>query len=42
MKLTAATLFLTFLVCATTAAEPSYWRVTGVASDDTLNVRQGP
>lgn len=24
------------------AADPSYWRVTGVAADDTLNVRAGP
>ena len=35
-------LCLAMSVAGTAAAEPSYWRVTGVASDDTLNVRQGP
>ena len=38
-----AFLCLFFLFLATNAvAEPSYWRVVGVAADDTLNVRAGP
>lgn len=35
-------LFLALCLPAVAAAQPGYFRVTGVASDDTLNVRAGP
>ncbi len=38
----AVVLFAILTLSAPALAEPSYWRVTGVASDDTLNVRAEP